>query len=230
MTASGTTSFSPNFAVLMEEAFERAGVDPAKNTARHIRSAMLSINLMLTASSADGIHEWKMVQTVQNLTSGTATYNLASGAFDVDMAMFRTPGGGGDNDIDVPMTRLTRNDFFGIAEKDLAAATCTSYWVNRDRDTPTITVWPVPDSSDNQIVYFSLVRLDDAGEMTNTPDVPFYWFDALAAGWAARIAQKYNYDRFADLTVLARDALLAARIQDGEHTGVTVSYECGGQQ
>ncbi len=229
MTVSGTTTFNPNFATLMDESFERAGVDPAKNTSLHIRSAMLSMNLMLSAWAALGVKQWKVDQQTQSLVSGTATYNLASGTQDVEAVMFRQPNAEDGNDLDTRMLRIPREDYFQIPVKDLPSNLSSKYWIDRDLTTPTITIWPVPDSSSNQLIYLRLMRLNDAGQLVNTPDVPFYWFDALAAGWAARIAQKYNYDRYADLRIEAADALTLARTEDAGREDVRISYQCGGQ-
>lgn len=230
MTASGTTTFLPNFAELMDEAFERAGLDPSKTTSRHIRSAMRSMNLMLTAWAARGVRQWKINQEVQALTANVATYNLAVGTLDIQEAMFREPGTDGGLDIDTRMVRLTHKDYFEIPEKGLTSSICSKFLINRDRDTPTITVWPIPSSSDNQIVCLQLARINDAGNMVNTPDTPFYWFDALAAGWSARISQKFNYARYQDLKLEAEEAFLFATTEDKEKVGVTFSYQCGGQE
>lgn len=229
MTASGTTTFSPNYAKLMSEAFERAGLDPKDTAGRHVRSAMFSIELMLTAWAARGVREWKINTVVQQLTSGVGTYDLPSGTLDVQAVMFREPNADAELDLDTRMIRITREDYLTIPEKELTSSICSKYWIDRDRDTPTITVWQLPDSSNNQLVYLQLARLNDAGEMINTPDVPFYWFDVLAAGWAARIAQKWNYERYKDLKQEAEDSFIQATTEDVEKVDLRISHQCGGQ-
>lgn len=229
MTASGTTTFSPNYAKLMTEAFERAGIDPKDIAGRHIRSAMFSMELMLTAWAARGVRQWKVNTQVQQLVSGISTYNLPAGTLDVQAVMFRQPNADNGMDLDIRMTRITEEEYLKIPEKELTASISSKYLIHRDRDTPTITIWQIPDSSANQLVYLQLARLNDAGEMVNTPDVPFYWFEVIASGWAARIAQKWNYDRYKDLKQEAEDSFKLAAIEDVEHVDIRLSYQCGGQ-
>ena len=68
-------------------------------------------------------------------------------------------------------------------------------WVDRLRDNPTVTVWPVPDQGtalDPYYVlrYWRLRRIQDAGSGVQTPDMNFRFFPALVAGLAYYIATK----------------------------------------
>lgn len=56
---------------------------------------------------------------------------------------------------------------------------------------PAVTVWPVPDNSQQyQLVYWRLRRMKDAGRGTETPDINFRFLPCLMAGLAFYIAQK----------------------------------------
>ena len=48
MTTSGTYLFNPDLAELVDEAMERARIDPAHITARHILSARRSMRFILS--------------------------------------------------------------------------------------------------------------------------------------------------------------------------------------
>ena len=57
---------------------------------------------------------------------------------------------------------------------------------------PSINVWPSPNAPGNQytFVYWRLRRLQDAGDGTNTPDIPFRLIPCLVAGLAYYLSAK----------------------------------------
>jgi len=63
-------------------------------------------------------------------------------------------------------------------------------YVDRGRDNPTVTVWPVPDSDAYTLVYWRMRRIQDAGAGAETADVNFRFLPCLVAGLAYYIAMK----------------------------------------
>lgn len=56
---------------------------------------------------------------------------------------------------------------------------------------PSVTVWPVPDTStDYQFVYYRMRRINDAGGGVSTMDVPFRFLPCMVAGLAYQLAMK----------------------------------------
>jgi len=55
MTTSGTYLFSPPVDEVVDESFERVGVDPATLTGRHARSARMSLNLLFSDWATQGV-------------------------------------------------------------------------------------------------------------------------------------------------------------------------------
>jgi hypothetical protein len=57
---------------------------------------------------------------------------------------------------------------------------------------PCVNVWPTPNSPGNQytLVYYRMRRMQDAGDGTNTEDVPFRLIPALVAGLAYHLSVK----------------------------------------
>jgi hypothetical protein len=56
---------------------------------------------------------------------------------------------------------------------------------------PAVTVWPVPDTSQQyQLVFWRLRRMKDAGKGVETPDISFRFLPCLMAGLAFYVAQK----------------------------------------
>ena len=64
-------------------------------------------------------------------------------------------------------------------------------WIERLRDNPKITVWPVPDQSNYYVFkYYRLRRIQDAGSGAETADMNFRFLPCLVAGLAYHIAMK----------------------------------------
>ena len=64
-------------------------------------------------------------------------------------------------------------------------------YVQRLRDAPKVTVWPVPNQDNYYILrYWRMRRIQDSGAGAETPDVQFRFLPALIAGLAYQLAVK----------------------------------------
>ena len=95
---------------------------------------------------------------------------------------------------DLTITRISVSTYATIPNK-LTQARPIQVWVQRLRDNPKITVWPVPDQGTLAqpyyvFKYWRLRRIDDAGSGVQTQDVNFRFYPAMAAGLAYHIAMK----------------------------------------
>lgn len=188
MTTSGTTSFNMNFTEIAEEAFERAGRE--MRSGYDLRTARRSMNLLTIEWANRGLNLWTIEQGTINLVQGTATYNLPTDAIDVLEHVIRTGAGSEATQADLNITRISVSTYATIPNK-LTQARPIQVFVDRQRDNPTITVWPVPDGSTSyQFVYWMLRRIQDAGSGVETPDMPFRFLPCLVAGLAYYIAMK----------------------------------------
>ena len=105
MATSGTTTFDLDANEIMEEAFERAGVDKQKLNADHARSARRSMNLILQDWANENIRPWAMEEATITTVAGVAETLLSADTIDViDVTLKR------DN-YEIPMTRLSRSDY-----------------------------------------------------------------------------------------------------------------------
>ena len=65
MTTTGTTSFTPNVNEIIEEAFERCGVEA--RTGYHFRTARRSLNLLTIEWANRGVNLWTIEETSVSL-------------------------------------------------------------------------------------------------------------------------------------------------------------------
>jgi hypothetical protein len=190
MTTSGTSTFNLDFAEIAEEAFERAGLE--LRSGYDMRSARRSLNLLCAEWANLGLNLWTVASGSIVLTPGQAVYTSADGVpsemVDLIEHVIRTNNAGQNTDI--TMNRISVSDYANIPTKNVQGRPLQIY-VNR-QISPTLTVWPVPDSSTTYtLVYWYLRRIQDTGaSAANTADIPYRFLPALISGLAYYIALK----------------------------------------
>ena len=186
MTTSGTTTFNLDITDCIEEAFERAGLE--SRTGWDLRTARRSLNLLSIDWSNRGVAMWTIEQGTIPLVAGTATYNLPVDTLDLIEHVVRTTSGTTNTDINI--NRITVSTYATIPNKTQTGRPVQVY-INRQL-TPTVTVWPVPDTATTYtLVYWRLRRIQDTGTNgSNTMDIPYRFLPCLVAGVAYYIAQK----------------------------------------
>jgi len=187
MATSGTTTYNPVFAKLIEEAYDNIGIDSAEVTARHLEQAQASAELMFSSWSNKGARQWAITQTTLSLVQGTTSYTLPTNIIDVLSIVLRRTSAG--DVFDTPMYRVSRSQYIEIADKTIQGRP-SQYFLDRQRDAPVIYLWNTPENSTDQLVYNYFGRTEDAGDISNNLDVPYRWYAAIAAGLAARLYPK----------------------------------------
>lgn len=192
MTTSGTYEFTMDFTEVAEEAWERAGRE--MRSGYDLRTARRSMNLLTIEWQNRGINMWTIEQGTINLAQGTATYDLPDNTIDLLEHVIRTGAGSYSTQSDLSISRISVSTYSSIPNK-LTQGRPIQLYIDRARDNPTVTVWPVPDQGTllapyYQMIYWRMRRIQDAGAGAQTPDMNFRFFPALVAGLAYYIAQK----------------------------------------
>jgi hypothetical protein len=220
MTTSGTTDFNLDLSEYVEEAFERCGAE--LRSGYDLRTARRSLNLLFADWANRGINMWTIEQGTQTLTQGTATYDLPDDTVDLIEHVIRTGAGNVSTQADLTITRISVSTYSSIPNK-LTQARPIQIYINRQTPTPTVTVWPTPDGSQTyQLVYWRLRRIQDAGNGSNTMDVPFRFINALVAGLAYYLSMKIPgaMDRMQALKAQYDEAWDLASTEDREKAAV----------
>lgn len=186
MTTSNTTAFNLDLTELVEEAFERAGSE--LRSGYDLKTARRSLNLLTIEWANKGINLWTIEQGSIPLVAGTGTYSLPTDTIDLLDQVVRT--GSGTTQVDINMARISSSTYATIPSKNTTGRP-VQLWVNRQAQTPTINIWPLPDSATTYtFVYWRLRRIQDAGTGVNTQDIPFRFLPALIAGLAFHLSIK----------------------------------------
>lgn len=187
MATSGTTAFNPDFTEIAEEAWERAGRE--MRSGYDLRTARRSMNLLTIEWQNRGINMWTIDEGTLALTTGTATYNLPADTIDLMEQVIRTGAGNVSTQSDLNISRISVSTYSSIPNK-ISQGRPIQVYIDRGRDNPSITVWPVPDSNDYTFVYWRMRRIQDAGAGSQTADMNFRFLPCLMAGLAYYIAMK----------------------------------------
>jgi hypothetical protein len=192
MATSGTTGFNLDFTEIAEEAWERAGRE--LRSGYDLRTARRSMNLMTIEWQNRGINMWTIDEGTINLLQGVSTYDLPADTIDLLDHVIRTNPGNASTQSDLTISRISVSTYASIPAK-LDQGRPIQVWIQRLRDTPKITVWPIPNQGTVGTPYYvfkywRLRRIQDAGDGAETADVNFRFLPALVAGLAYQIAVK----------------------------------------
>lgn len=224
MATSGTSVFNLDFADIAEEAFERAGRE--MRTGYDLRTARRSLNLMTIEWQNRGINMWTIDEGTINLVQGQSTYDLPADTIDLLEHVIRTGAGNASTQADLSITRISVSTYATIPNK-LSQGRPIQVWVQRLRDNPKITVWPVPNQGTLLqpyyiFKYWRMRRIEDVGNGDNTQDVVFRFLPAVTAGLAYYIAMKYpeSTDRLPMLKAVYEEQFDLAAGEDREKAAI----------
>lgn len=213
MSTSGTTTFDLDAGELIEEAYERCGLEP--RTGYDLKSARRSLNLLAIEWASAGLNLWTVDQQTLNLTAGTATYSLPTDTIDILDAVIRTNAGSAATQSDIVIPRISFSTYSAQTNK-LVQGRPIQFLVQR-LIAPTVTFWQVPDATTPyQFVYYRMRRMQDITSVDNTEDIPFRFLPAIAAGLAYKIAVKKAPDRVQMLKPMYDAAFQMAADEDRE--------------
>ena len=220
---SGTYTYDPQVVELVESGFERVGINADSINSDKLRQARRSLNLMFASWANRGVRLWAVDRQTQALTAGTATYACATGTVSLlDMVVIVSG-------VETLIGPVDRFQYFAIPDKT-SQGRPSLYWYER-LITPQYRLWPVPDSSATySVAYYRLRRIQDVLTSAETFDAPYRWFDAIAAGLAARLAPMYAPDRIDTLERQANEAFGIAASEDVEHVNTRFDIDMSSYQ
>ena len=189
MATSGTTSFTLDLSDIMEEAYERAGLE--LRDGYDYRTARRSIDLLMLEWQNRGLNLWTVQNTTLALVAGTSSYDLDADKLDIIEGLLRTDAGDPEKQSDLTMQRISVSQYAHQTNK-LTQGRPLQYYVQRKPAGITIHVWPTPDATQTYtFAYYYMDRIEDTGSpASNNMDVPARFLPCLVAGLAYQIASK----------------------------------------
>ena len=186
MATSGTATFNLEIAEVIEEAFERCGLQ--SKTGYDVETARRSLNLLSLEWANRGLNFWCVEQGTASTTASTSTITLPADT--VDLIEYWIRDGTGTSQNDLPLSRFSVSQYSTIPNK-LTEGRPVNLFIDKQRAAPVVYLWPTPDKV-YTFAYQRIRRIEDTGAIGSTnPDVPARFLPALVSGLAFRISQKY---------------------------------------
>ena len=215
MATSSSRDFDLDVAEIIEEAYERCGLE--MRTGYDAKTARRSLNLMFADWANRGLNMWTVNQATVSVTSGTATYSLASDYVDLLEVVLRN-----SNSVDFTLTQMSRSEYLTIPNKGTTGQP-SQYFFDR-QTTPTITLWATPDAS-YTLVYYYVRRIQDADTLQNTSDVPFRFLPCMVAGLSYYLSIKRAPERTQLLKSVYEEEFNRAMSEDRDRSSTTITPE-----
>lgn len=212
MATSNTYAFNPDVGEIVEEAYERAGLE--LRSGYDLKTARRSLNILMREWQNRGLNLWTVEElkigwdsaeaalTNNYLKKAEPIYVLDESTSSLLDIVIRTDDGVLASQSDYHMSEISQPTYATIPNK-MSQGRPLQYYLERkeirDFDStvdPTqysrITLWPVPDQdSKYKLVYWRMKRIADAGvDASDTMGVPDRFIPALVSGLAYYISVK----------------------------------------
>ena len=222
MATSGTATFNLEFDDLIEESYERCGLE--SRTGYDLRTARRSLNLLFADWANRGLKLGTIEQRSVTMVAGTAQYNLPADTVNVLSAVIRT--GSGTSQQDITIDRISQNEYLFMPNK-LTTGRPAQYFVQRTT-TPVLFVYPAADTAQTYTFrYYAIRRIEDVGVYTNTADVVFRFLPCLVAGLSYYLALKKAPERIQLLKTIYEEEFARAAIEDRDIASVYLTPDFG---
>jgi hypothetical protein len=158
---SGLTAFNLDLSELIEEAYERAGLE--LRSGYDMRTARRSLNLLTIEWANRGINLWTIEQGQITINTGQAIYALPNDTIDLLDHVIRT--GTDQNQVDINISRISESTYSTIPTKN-ANGRPIQVWINRQSgqtNTSSATLNGTITAADTTITLSSTVGLATTG-------------------------------------------------------------------
>ena len=213
MATSGSRDFTLDVGEIVEEAFERCGMEV--RTGYDARTARRSLNLMFADWANRGVNLWTVKSGTINMVSGQSEYTLTADVVDILEVVVRRDG------TDFQVDRISRSEYQNIPTKTTTGRPSQLYF-NR-QTAPKVNVWPAPENSTDVIRYYYVQRIEDADAAVNDVDAPFRFLPCMVAGLAYYMAVKRAPDRVQLLKSIYEEEFQRAADEDEDRVALKLT-------
>jgi hypothetical protein len=187
MATSGTYNFTLDVGDILEEAYERVGIE--LRTGYDYRTARRSLDLLMLEWQNRGLNLWTVKNASLPLVASQASYTLDADELDIVDGVIRTDEGVSDQ-TDLFIKRVSISNYNRQTNK-LSEGRPTQYWVERTPTGITLHFWQVPNNGDYTFNYYYIERIEDSGSNASiNMDVPVRFLPVLIAGLAYTVGLK----------------------------------------
>ena len=210
---SGTYAFAPSLGEITLYSYQLCGIRPTALVQEHMQSARMAANMMLGRWSSQGVNLWTVDQQCINLVQGCSTYQVPTNTIVMlDAYITQNQGTAAINRLILPISRTEYASYPNPQQQGFP----TTYWFDRLLS-PTVTLWPVPDGTTSQFVYYRVRQIQDSNFTDGQQiEIPYYFLEAFAFGLAERLALIWAPEKLEMLKPLADESYGIAAQQNIE--------------
>lgn len=206
---------------IIEEAYERIGVDP--RAGYDYKTARRSLNILLSDWANRGLNLWSVEEGVYPVIAGVADVTISAGIFDIMDAVWRdttvTPP------FDLNMERMSPTDFLSIPFKSMSG-TPSRYLVRRATSGVSVVLWQVPSRNGSLVVNQLRASAEIVGYQ-NPMVLPTRFQNALISGLAYHLAMKRDRSLMGDMRAIYEADYEIAAAEDRDRSSFYFSPEVG---
>lgn len=149
---------------------------------------MLRLTWMLKSWQADGYNLWRVAEGEADYLAGDRTVTLDPICMDVLEARFVQ-----SSTFERPLQRWELGEYQRLPNKDQPGYP-TAYYLNKQVDSITMSLWPVP--SANATIRYTYARvIEDITDLNQTLDIPQQWMETVWTNLAARCVTMFGVTR-----------------------------------
>lgn len=210
-----STDYSVNAVKIIDAALRVLGVlrsgDTSNSDTALQTDCLEALNLMLKNWQNYGIEQWtRETHTISNLSAYKSTYTIAAANADITsipiperiIQSYVTP----QANQDVEVTPISMQEYWALANKQ-ATGMPNQVAYNFQNTQGILYVWPVPAVNTYSLTIIYQKPYDDFDSITDAPDVPQRWFDALKWGLVIRLAPEFGKPVSQEMMMIAQASL-----------------------
>ena len=218
----GTYTFSPSAADIVQNAFRKIQIWGEDIHAPHLADATMESNLLAIDISNRNPNMWQRELVTQVLTASDCDYTLNARTVLISTATLSTTDGSGTVTERI-LTPIAADAYASYPVK-LTEGTPSSYWFSL-ANPPVIYLYPTPDDADTYTLNMWTFRQSMDVDLASgySPDAPYRFLDAFATGLAARLAQIYRPEQADKLEAQFEARFKRAAAMDQESAALSIS-------
>jgi hypothetical protein len=136
----------------------------------------------------------------------------------------------GNNSTEITMSRLNRDDYTNLPNKNFTANQPYQYWFNRTVPNPEIYLWPTPSNPFVQMTVWYSKQVMNVGDLTNELQIPQRWYLAVINMLAHQMAlelPQVPMDRVQYLEQQAEKTLALAEAEERDRSPIYFAPNIG---
>lgn len=193
MAVSNSTDFHETAQQIIIDALGELGIanDEEPLEAVDLQKGLRALNRMFKAWQADGVMVWTLSSGTLSLVQGQEAYTFGAGGAFTSVPFEITEMRINRSGNDLPMERLSRDDYFALPLKTTQGYP-TQFYYDRQRSGGTLYLWPAPDAGVGTLKFSYSRIIMDVDDGANDFDLPQEWHEAVVYGLAARLVGNFG--------------------------------------